>query len=77
MLNQLIIDENNMGYIPSIGISFQLNDTAKEIVTYLKNGDNKDTIISKLSQKYNQNEKEVFIDVTDFLTKLKIYGLIK
>jgi len=77
MLNQLIIDENNMGYVPSIGTSFQLNDTAKEIIEYLKNGDDKDTIIKKLSQKHNQNENEVFIDVTDFLTKLKIYGLIK
>jgi len=77
MLNQLIIDENNMGYIPSMGSSFQMNETAKEIISYLKNGDDKDTIILKLAEKYNQNENDIFIDVSDLLTKLRIYGLIK
>jgi len=77
MLNQIIIDENNMGFIPSIGASFQMNETAKDIISFLKDGLDKDTIVKEIASKYNQNEKEVFIDVTDFLTKLKIYGLIK
>ena len=77
MLEQLIIDENNMGFIPSMGVSFQMNEIAKEIIGYLKNGKTKDEIVSEIAKKYNQNENEVFIDVTDFLTKLKIYGLIK
>jgi hypothetical protein len=77
MLNQIIIDENNMGFIPSIGASFQMNTIAKEIINYLKQGYDKDRIISEIAKTYNQDEKEVFIDVTDFLTKLKIYGIIK
>jgi len=77
MLDQLIIDENNMGFIPSMGISFQMNETAKEIISLLKQNKTKDEIISEISKKYNQNENEVFIDVSDFFTKLKIYGIIK
>ena len=77
MLEQLIIDENNMGFIPSIGASFQMNETAKYIVSLLKQGKDKDTIVSEIASKYNINEKDAFIDVSDFLTKLKIYGIIK
>jgi len=77
MLSQIIIDENNMGFIPSIGASFQMNETAKDIIELLKQGKEKDTIVSEIASKYNKDEKEVFIDVTDFLTKLRIYGIIK
>ena len=77
MLNQLIIDENNMGFIPSIGASFQMNETAKDIIEFLKTGMDKDNIVSAIAQKYNINENDAFIDVSDFLSKLKIYGIIK
>jgi hypothetical protein len=73
-LNSLIIDENNMGFIPSTGTTFQLNETGKEILSLLKDGLDKDTIVETLSKKYNIDEKELFIDVSDFLSKLKIYG---
>ena len=75
MLNQLIIDENNMGFIPSMGSSFQMNETAKEIINYLKQGYDKDKIVNEIASKYNQSQQEIFIDVSDFLTKLKIYGI--
>jgi hypothetical protein len=73
-LNSLIIDENNMGFIPSTGTTFQLNETGKEILSLLKDEVDKDTIVETLSKKYNIDEKELFIDVSDFLSKLKIYG---
>jgi hypothetical protein len=77
MLSQIIIDENNMGFIPSIGTSFQMNETAKDIIDFLKQGKDKDTIVSEIASKYNISENEAFIDVSDFLTKLKIYGIIR
>jgi len=73
-LDSLIIDENNMGFIPSTGATFQLNKTGKEILSFLKDGENKDTIVTILSEKYNLDPKDIFIDVSDFLSKLKIYG---
>jgi len=77
MIYQMIIDDNNIGYIPSLGISFQLNDTAREIVELLKQNKSKDQIVEILSQKYNRDWREIFIDVTDFFEKLKIYGVIQ
>jgi hypothetical protein len=76
LLNELIVDENNMGFVPSVGASFQMNDTAKEVVELLKQGKEKDEIVELLATKYNLNPKEVYIDVMDFLEKLKIYGII-
>ncbi|MRJ06086.1 MAG: PqqD family protein [Epsilonproteobacteria bacterium] len=74
---EMVIDENNIGYIPSLGTSFQLNETAKEIILMLKQGKSKDEIVEELAKKYNKDWREVFIDVTDFMEKLKIYGVIQ
>jgi hypothetical protein len=39
-LNQIVLDENNIAFHPMMGNSYQLNDTAKEIIINL-------TIMSK------------------------------
>jgi len=77
MLGNLFVDNNNMGVIQSTGETFQMNESAKEIIELLKQGIDKDTVVAQIAKKYNQKEEEVFIDVSDFLAKLKIYGLIK
>ena len=77
MLNEMIIDENNMAFIPSIGVSYQLNTTAKEIIELIKQGKTKEEIVKILSEKNNLNWREVYIDVEDFFQKLKVYGLIQ
>ena len=76
LLNEMIIDENNMGYIPSLGISYQLNDSAKEIINLIKEGKSKDEIIKEVAKKFNMDWREVYIDIDDFFKKLKIYGLV-
>ena len=75
--NELIIDNNNVAFNPMMGNSYKLNETAKEILDLLKEGKNKDEIIKTLSKEYGVDEKELFIDVSDFLSKLKIYGLVQ
>jgi arsenate reductase-like glutaredoxin family protein len=77
LLKEMIIDdENNMGVIPSLGITFQLNDMAKKIIELIKDGKNKDEIVEIIASESGKDWREVFIDVTDFFQKLKIYGLI-
>lgn len=76
VIEQLIVDENNIAYHPMIGNSYQLNSIAKEIVISLQENKTKDEIIEELSQKYEVSKHELFIDVGDFLAKLKIYGLL-
>ena len=76
LLREMITDENNMAFIPSLGISFQLNSTAKEIIDLIKNGRTKEEIVKIVSEKTGADWKDVYIDVEDFFQKLKIYGLL-
>jgi fatty acid-binding protein DegV len=77
LINEIIIDENNMAFIPSLGISYQLNGSAKEIINLIKQGKNKEEIIKTISQNHNAKWEEVYIDVEDFFKKLAFYGLIQ
>jgi len=75
-IKQLVLDENNVAFEPMMGNSYKLNDSAKEIITLLKVHKTKDEIIEELAQKYGVEKKELYIDLNDFFSKLKIYGLI-
>ena len=75
-INQLILDENNIAFHPMMGNSYQLNSIAKEIIALIKQSRTKDEIIEELSIQYDVPKNELFIDVGDFFSKLKIYGLV-
>lgn len=75
-LNQLIVDENNMAFHPAMGNSYQVNDIAREIISFLKDGKTKEQIVENITEKYQADKKEVYIDVSDFLAKLKVYKLV-
>ena len=77
LVKEMIIDENGVAFIPSLGISFQINETAKEIIELLKEGKDKEEIVRILAEKYERDWREVYIDVEDFFIKLKVYGLIQ
>jgi len=75
-IEQLVLDENNIAFHPMMGNSYQLNPIAKEIVYAIKEQKSKDEIVVSLSTKYDVNEEELFIDISDFFSKLKVYGLL-
>ncbi|SFV90347.1 hypothetical protein MNB_SV-4-102 [hydrothermal vent metagenome] len=75
-IDQLVLDENNIAFNPVVGNSYQLNDIAKEILVALRHYKSKEEIIETLAQKYDVSKEELFIDISDFMSKLKIYGLI-
>jgi len=76
LIEEMVIDENNMGFIPSLGITFQLNEMAKKIIDLIKEGKSKDEIVEIIAKESGKSWREVYIDVYDFFQKLKIYGLI-
>lgn len=76
LLEEVQIDENDVAYIPSLGITFQLNEAGKRAIELLKEGKSKDDIVLILSQDYGVDWKRVYKDVEDFILKLKIYGLL-
>lgn len=75
VISELLLDENNMAFHPMMGNSYQLNTVAKEIINLLKQEKTKDEILEDLSYCYNISQDELFIDLSDFISKLKIYGL--
>ena len=75
-LEQLVLDENNIAFHPVMGNSYQLNDIAKQILVALRHHKTKEQIIQELAEEYDVTEEELFIDVSDFISKLKIYGLM-
>ena len=75
-LDQLILDENNTAFHPMMGNSYQLNTIGSEIITLLRKHKNKDEILEELSARYGVSKEDLFIDMSDFLAKLKAYGLL-
>ena len=75
VISQLVLDENNMAFHPMMGNSYQLNSIGKEIINMLKQHKTKDEILDELSAQYDISKNELFIDLSDFISKLKIYGL--
>ena len=75
-IDQLVLDENNIAFHPMMGNSYQLNTIAKEIITLLKHHKTNDEILEEISQKYEVSKNELYIDLSDFISKLKVYGLV-
>ena len=75
VINQLIFDENDMVFHPMMGNSYKLNPIAKEIMMFLKQGKTKEEILEQLAESYDISQNNLYIDLNDFLTKLKVYGL--
>jgi len=75
-IDQLVLDENNIAFHPMMGNSYQLNNIAHEIIVLFKQHKSKDEIIDELSLKYNVSKSELYIDVSDFITKMNVYGLV-
>jgi len=76
IVDQLVIDENNIAFHPMMGNSYKLNDIGSEIMMLLKQHKTKEEIIEDLLEKYDVSEQELFIDVNDFFSKLRVYGLL-
>ncbi len=76
VVDQLVLDENNIAFHPMMGNSYQLNNIAREIINLLRKHKNKDDILNVLTEKYDISREELFIDLSDFFSKMKIYGLI-
>ncbi len=74
-IDELVLDENNIAFYPMMGNSYQLNPIATEIINLLKQHKGKEEIITELASAYDVSKEDLFIDVSDFFSKLKVYGL--
>jgi len=75
VIDQLVLDENNIVFHSMIGNSYQTSEVGMDILRLLQEHKSKDEIIEELMNTYEISYNELFIDVSDFLSKLRIYGL--
>ncbi|MED7820168.1 MULTISPECIES: PqqD family protein [unclassified Francisella] len=75
-VNQLQLNESGIIFHPSMGNSYQVNEVAKKMIALLQKNKTTQEIIEDLSKEYDIAEQELYIDVSDFISKLKIYNLI-
>lgn len=76
VLKDLLFDANNIASHPMTGNSYQLNEIGKNIINLLKQQKDLNEIIGILSEEYAIDRDLLFIDVSDFIAKLKIYELL-
>ena len=76
LVKEMIIDENNIATIPSLGLTFKVNDTAKRIIDFIKQDKTKEEIVEIISKEEDVNWGQVYKDIEDFFIKLSVYGLL-
>ncbi|AEI35888.1 PqqD family protein [Francisella salina] len=76
IIENLLLSDDNVAFHPNLGNSYQLNSVAKEIIELLQIDKTKMEIVKHLSKDYDISLEELYIDVSDFISKLKFYGLI-
>ncbi|WP_456382968.1 PqqD family protein [Hydrogenimonas sp.] len=76
-IDRLVTDQNDLAFDPTMGTSYQLGGTAKEIIEMIKEGKTREEIVRTFSEKYAMDPREIYIDIQDFFTKLKLYGLVE
>ena len=75
-ISQLQLNESDIVFHPSMGNNYQANEVAKKIINLLQKDKTTQEIIEELNKEYDIPEQELYIDVCDFISKLKIYNLI-
>ena len=76
IIDELSVDENFIAFYPMLGNSYQLNEIGANIIALLKEEKNREEILEELSNNYDIDKNTLYIDINDFLSKLKIYGLL-
>ncbi|MCB9061719.1 MAG: PqqD family protein [Halobacteriovoraceae bacterium] len=74
-LPNLITSSNDFAFDSTTGTSYSLNSAGKEVIELLNKGQGISQITDYLISKYELDKQETHIEVVEFITKLKIYGL--
>ena len=77
IVENIVIDNSNIAFQSDIGNSYQLNNIAKQIINLMKQGLNKQEIVKSISVEYCISENDIYIDVSDFFSRLKHFSLAK
>lgn len=72
---RLAINPNGHAFDLVTGNSYDINEMGRQLIDLLNEGKTNLEISKILSTKYELPQDEIHIDVIDFITKLKIFGI--
>ena len=75
-LSQLSVGPTGMAFNPTTGHSFVLNPTGAFILKALQAGKEPNEVVRMLTDKYTVRLEDAERDVTDFLGRLRVLGLM-
>lgn len=75
--NNIAVSASGLVFNPDTGESFTVNPMGAEIINYLKEGKEQETIESKVLEKYNVERSSFEKDFEDFTALLRIYSLVE
>jgi len=75
--SNIAVSDNGFVFDPNTGDSYNLNNTAAEILQLLKSGKAETEIIKVFAEKYDVDETTFEQNLYDFLGMLKHYNLVE
>jgi len=75
-LKDLMINDNGFAFDPRSGSTYNLSPTGLDVVGWLKQGLDRDSIVERLTDKYEVAENSARDDLQSFLSALRKYALI-
>jgi hypothetical protein len=75
--NNIAVSASGLVFNPDTGESFTVNPMGAEIISYLKEGEEKETIELKVLEKYNVEQSSFEKDFEDFTVLLQTYSLVE
>lgn len=76
-LSGLAISNDNFAFDPVSGQSYSLNGTGKEIIDLMIENKSDEEIVQTIVNKYDITEDEAFLEISDFLSKLRVFNLVE
>lgn len=76
-LSSLAISNDNFAFDPESGQSYSLNSTGKEIIDLMIENKSDEEIVQTIVNKYDITEDEAFLEISDFLSKLRVFNLVE
>ncbi|WP_457681619.1 PqqD family protein [Thermovibrio sp.] len=76
-LEKLAVNKEGFIFDPETGNSYTVNSTGLFIIEKLREGKSPEEIAQLLSQEFEVSTEEAMRDITDFIEKLRILGLLE
>ncbi len=73
----LAVSDSGFLFLPATGETFTLNECAREILRLFQQRKTEEEIIAQIMEDYDIEQSILERDVTEFISQMKNYGLIK